>query len=157
MNIELDIIAAISSGKFTVARDLLPKVQALNRLRYLLEEKAVSFTDHTFNTDAFVWVCSNISLINITYTHCFQALNSFWDNISVTEKETIIHYILELIINKKSNDLLNKLLQNEKLVDILNHPDVRNVCESLEEEISLPSLVEHFEWEFYSCNKKSMV
>lgn len=56
INIELDIVAAISSGKFTVARDLLPKVQALNVLRYVLEDTAVQCNDNNFNADAFVWV-----------------------------------------------------------------------------------------------------
>ena len=58
INIELDIKAALSSGKFTVARDLLPKIQALNAVRCILEEKGIqkySF-DSVKSQDFFIWV-----------------------------------------------------------------------------------------------------
>lgn len=58
INIELDIKGALSSGKFTVARDLLPKIQALNAVRCILEQKGVqkySF-DSVKSQDFFIWV-----------------------------------------------------------------------------------------------------
>lgn len=39
IGLELDIQGAVSSGTFTVARDLLPKIRALNLIRCILDEK----------------------------------------------------------------------------------------------------------------------
>lgn len=46
VNIEINIRSALSCGKFTVARDLLPKVQVLNVIRFAVE------TYHTLCTEA---------------------------------------------------------------------------------------------------------
>lgn len=56
---ELDIQGALSSGTFTVARDLLPKIQALNAVRCILENKpAYQYgTISSKNVDTFIWVC----------------------------------------------------------------------------------------------------
>lgn len=56
--LELDIQGAISSGTFTVARDLLPKIQALNTVRCILDGKPVYQYNNviTTNLDIFIWV-----------------------------------------------------------------------------------------------------
>lgn len=58
VNLELDIQGALSSGAFTVARDLLWKVKALNYVRCILDrnflvEYSLSVSK---NVDAFIWV-----------------------------------------------------------------------------------------------------
>lgn len=64
ITVELDIKAAISSGTFTVARDLLPKVQALNAVRCILEK---TYTYHyefnSSNIDTLTWVSSYFSAL----------------------------------------------------------------------------------------------
>lgn len=56
--IELDIQGAHSSGTFTVARDLLPKIQALNTVRCILDKKPMYqyINVITGNLDIFIWV-----------------------------------------------------------------------------------------------------
>lgn len=56
--LELDIQGATSSGKFTVARDLLSKIQALNTIRCILDQKAAFHCSPVTpkNVDTFLWV-----------------------------------------------------------------------------------------------------
>lgn len=58
MILELDIQGAISSGTFTVARDLLSKIQALNTVRCILDSKPVYQYNNVINSnlDVFIWV-----------------------------------------------------------------------------------------------------
>lgn len=61
MILELDIQGAISSGTFTVARDLLAKIQALNTVRCILDGKPVYQYNNIINNnlDVFIWVINN--------------------------------------------------------------------------------------------------
>lgn len=55
---ELDIQGALSSGAFTVARDLLFKIKALNIVRSVLDKKPLyqySFSS-VKNIEIFIWV-----------------------------------------------------------------------------------------------------
>lgn len=56
--LELDIQGALSTGIFTVARDLLPKIQALNTIRCILDNKPIYQYNNliTSSSDIFVWV-----------------------------------------------------------------------------------------------------
>lgn len=64
--LELDIQGALSSGTFTVARYLLPKIQALNIVRCILEKKLTLQYNSVSskNLDLFLWVKQ--SLLNVT-------------------------------------------------------------------------------------------
>lgn len=58
INLELDIQGALSSGAFTVARDLLYKVKALNHVRSILDRKFLNEFSlaSAKNIEAFLWV-----------------------------------------------------------------------------------------------------
>lgn len=74
ISLELDIQGAISSGVFTVARDLLYKVKALNYVRCILDRKFLNEFSLMpgKNVDAFMWVSFFLfCLLNI----CVQPLN----------------------------------------------------------------------------------
>lgn len=58
INLELDLQGALSSGGFTVARDLMQKIKALNIIRCVLDKKPMYH--HTLSsyktTDTLIWV-----------------------------------------------------------------------------------------------------
>lgn len=57
INLELDIQGALSSGAFTVARDLLQKIKVLNIIRYVLDRRPLYQYSTTFkNIDMLIWV-----------------------------------------------------------------------------------------------------
>lgn len=62
--LELDIQGAISSGTFTVARQLLPKIQGLNTIRCILDNRPAFEYGCVIskNLDMFIWVGSFIQL-----------------------------------------------------------------------------------------------
>lgn len=74
INLELDIQGALSSGVFTVARDLLYKVKALNYVRCILEKKFLNEFSLTVskNIDAFIWVIKHFKCFHLQYISFFQ-------------------------------------------------------------------------------------
>lgn len=58
LNVELDIQGALSSGTFTVARDLLNKIRALNIIRCVLDQKPIYHGSFSYekNSEILVWV-----------------------------------------------------------------------------------------------------
>lgn len=57
INLELDIQGALSSGAFTVARDLLQKIKVLNIIRCVLDKKPLNQYSSAFrNVDMLIWV-----------------------------------------------------------------------------------------------------
>lgn len=57
VGLELDIRAAVSSGKFTVARDLLSKIQSLNVVRSTLDKSLPYNYDYgSISPNSLVWV-----------------------------------------------------------------------------------------------------
>lgn len=130
-------MGAISSGKFTVARDLLPKVQVLNVLRIVLEEIFVELTEVQINADAFVW-----------------ALLSLWTYYSDKDKQLIISFILELIAEDKVNDLLPKINTHSALHEIIKNPEVNYLLKIKADLIEIPQLLIDGQWDVDIIGKK---
>lgn len=133
VNIELDIAAAISSGKFTVARDLLPKVQALNSLRYILGNDKVKLTENEFNSDAFLW-----------------GLSSTWDSLAQNEKESIVSFVNGMEAGQ-FGDLIERMKSYENLAQLGQDVSLNESCGS---DLEVPSCLETDGWEPYDCSRK---
>lgn len=136
INLELDIIAAQSSGKFAIARDLLPKIQSLNAIRCVLEQKGTH--NYNFisekNQDFLVW-----------------AALAVWDHISMYEKKLLSTYFLQLAIAHKIPDLLKKAASQEKLQNIINDDLICAYNESAND-VKIPALLENSCWDFPELN-----
>ncbi|KAF5275218.1 hypothetical protein FQR65_LT04252 [Abscondita terminalis] len=86
INIELDIQGAITSGKFTVARDLLPKIQSLNAIRSIIDKScAYHYEINNNNIDSFVWAATPIL-----------------QNGTSNDKELITKFLVQQILNNRS-------------------------------------------------------
>lgn len=67
INVEINIRSALSCGKFTVARDLLPKVQALNAIRFVIDNYHILNLDMN-NLELLSWV-------NHIYNNIISSIN----------------------------------------------------------------------------------
>lgn len=128
INLELDIVAAQSSGKFAVARDLIPKIQSLNAIRCILEQKGThnySFISEK-HQDFLIW-----------------AVLGVWDHVSIYEKKLLSTYFQQLAIGNKIPDLLKKAAAHEKLQILIEDSYTENVSD-----VKIPSLLENSNWDF---------
>ncbi|KAJ8912846.1 hypothetical protein NQ315_007978 [Exocentrus adspersus] len=111
LTLELDIQGALSSGAFTVARDLLFKIKALNVVRSVLDKKPIyqcSFVSNK-NVDMFLW-----------------AFQVSWKSFSQIDKQLLKAYLLELILKGDFPDLLT-CIESAKDFDILEKLDIQYI------------------------------
>lgn len=109
INLELDLQGALSSGGFTVARDLMQKIKALNIIRCVLDKKPMYH--HTLSsyktTDTLIW-----------------AIQGSWKFFSYGQKQMIKKFIIESILKNDIPDLLPKIQSNSELGCVLDKLDV---------------------------------
>uniref|UniRef100_A0AAR5NXE3 INTS8 TPR repeats domain-containing protein n=1 Tax=Dendroctonus ponderosae TaxID=77166 RepID=A0AAR5NXE3_DENPD len=124
INLELDIQGALSSGVFTVARDLLYKVKALNYVRCILEKKFLNEFSLAVakNIDAFIW-----------------GIQVNWKLQSNEDKKIIKDYLFHLIIKHASTvpDLMERIKSNATLGNIFEMSELQYVIKT-EESSNIP-------------------
>ncbi|CAG9764754.1 unnamed protein product [Ceutorhynchus assimilis] len=105
INLELDIQGALSSGVFTVARDLLYKVKALNYVRCILDKKLLNeySVASDKNVDTFFW-----------------AIQINWKFHEESDKKTIKNYIFALIVKDQSPTIMERIKANECLKNMFD-------------------------------------
>lgn len=109
INLELDIQGALSSGIFTVARDLLYKVKALNHVRCTLDRKFLNefALSNVKNAEAFIW-----------------AVQINWKLQKDEHKEVLKNYLFELVVKEEIPDLLDKIKSYETLRNIFDRAEL---------------------------------
>ncbi|XP_031359186.1 integrator complex subunit 8-like [Photinus pyralis] len=119
-NLELDVAGATSSGKFTVARDLLPKIQALNAVRCILDRScSFHYEINNRSIESFIWAV----------THIMQ-------NGSVKDKESIKSHFLQLSLE---GEFLNSPKSVKDFVSDILQDDLSKVNGALSTDISIPA------------------
>ncbi|XP_076267977.1 integrator complex subunit 8 isoform X1 [Rhynchophorus ferrugineus] len=113
LNLELDVQGALSSGVFTVARDLLYKVKALNHIRCVLDRKMFNEFPLTNakNIDSFLW-----------------GLQTNWRAHQESDKALLKNYLLQVIIQGVVPELLNRIRSNEALANIFSKAELQYVA-----------------------------
>ncbi|KAJ8928547.1 hypothetical protein NQ314_018885 [Rhamnusium bicolor] len=109
LNLELDIQGALSSGAFTVARDLLFKIKALNIVRCVLDRKPL------YHYSVF-----SVKSIEI-FLWAFQIT---WKSFSQSDKQMLKSYLLELVLNDDIPDLLTKIQSTEEFSGLFDKADI---------------------------------
>ncbi|CAH1117237.1 unnamed protein product [Phaedon cochleariae] len=122
LNLELDIQGAISSGAFTVARDLLQKIKALNIVRCVLDRKPL----YQYSISSF----KNADVI-------LGAIHSTWKLCSQTDKQILKNYLIELLVSDSIPDLKEKLGSNEELYAIFDKHDLSYIS-GAENHVEIP-------------------
>ncbi|XP_074035699.1 integrator complex subunit 8 [Leptinotarsa decemlineata] len=122
LNLELNIQGALSSGAFTVARDLLQKIKILNIIRCILDRKPFYQYSITswHNADLFVW-----------------AIQSSWKSFPQSDREIIKKYLMELFLNDTIPGLLEKIQSNDELAAMLDKSDL-NYIKNAEDKFDIP-------------------
>ncbi|XP_056638700.1 integrator complex subunit 8 [Diorhabda sublineata] len=115
INLELNIQGALSSGVFTVARDLIQKIKALNIIRCVLDRKPLyQYTLSLFkNTDTLLW-----------------AIQCTWKSFSFADKQAIKMFLLEEIIKGDIPDLLPKVQSNKEISEVFDKFDLAYIQNS---------------------------
>ncbi|KAG5899842.1 hypothetical protein JTB14_012313 [Gonioctena quinquepunctata] len=112
LNLELDIQGALSSGAFTVARDLLQKIKVLNIIRCILDRKPFyQYSVSAFkNTDLLIW-----------------GIQASWKYFSHSDRKVMKQFLMELFLNESVPDLLEKIQSNEELSQMLDKLDLEYI------------------------------
>ncbi|XP_066143354.1 integrator complex subunit 8 [Euwallacea fornicatus] len=136
INLELDIQGALSSGAFTVARDLLLKVKALNYVRCVLDRKSLNELcwDMEKNVDSFLW-----------------AVQVNWKLHSEEDKKLIKDHLLLLLIKDEIHDLLTRIKASD-LSGIFSKAELILVKKHVV--VDVPELLLKSESSFGISNKK---
>ncbi|KAF5274403.1 hypothetical protein FQA39_LY07283 [Lamprigera yunnana] len=148
INLELDIQGALRSGKFTVARDLLPKIQSLNAVRSILDKSCIYHYDFDITTfDTFMW-----------------ALSSALENGNAQDKGLLKNFLLQFILENNDTDTSNllpgpifDLIKDDiKKIDALRKrnvspPLVKSQKDSLEGFVNPRLEARHLEQEIIAC------
>ncbi|XP_050296923.1 integrator complex subunit 8 [Anthonomus grandis grandis] len=114
INLELNIQGAVSSGIFTVARDLLLKVKALNQVRCVLERKFLCEFSLRVpkNVDTLLW-----------------AIQVNWKQHKEDDRGALKQFLLELVIKSDVPDLLNKIATNSLLQNVFDKAEYHYLTE----------------------------
>ncbi|XP_030752565.1 integrator complex subunit 8 [Sitophilus oryzae] len=124
LNLELDVQGALSSGVFTVARDLLYKVKALNHIRCVLEKKLLNefALSHSRNIDNLIF-----------------GLHWNWNIWKEEDKKLLKNYLFQLIIKEEVPNLYNRINYHGTLTNMFSKAEIMyikkegnvNISESL--------------------------
>lgn len=153
--LELDIQGAVSSGTFTVARDLLPKIQALNTIRCILDSKPIYQCNNILNSnlDIFIWVTNIICLLLSNLFSNLQALAGNWRCLNEGDKYVLKTYCVQLIADRENPELLEKLQSNEILHEIVDEKDLKFV-EKMSVPVEVPEMLCSSEWDIFEFTNK---
>ncbi|CAG9860087.1 unnamed protein product [Phyllotreta striolata] len=115
INLELNLQGALSSGGFTVARDLIQKIKALNIIRCVVDKKPIYHHCISLykNADTLVW-----------------AVQSSWSCFSYTQKQLVKKFIIETILKDDIPDLLETFQANSDLKNVLDKLDIAYIKSS---------------------------
>ncbi|XP_037871925.1 integrator complex subunit 8 [Bombyx mori] len=140
--VELDIQGSASSGAFTVARDLLNRVSALNAVRYALEGGIPSTHPDFLNKfktvgikffDLLFWALGPVLLSDLSLED-WQHLRMFFLHLITSQCRLPIDRIDEYMkkhIGEAAGNIRKKLITDEQLSIILNDP-INNDDENME-------------------------
>ncbi|KAJ8734073.1 hypothetical protein PYW07_014624 [Mythimna separata] len=130
---ELDIQGSASSGAFTVARDLLNRVSALNAVRYALEGGLPSTHQDFLNKfktvgikffDLLFWALAPVLMSDLSEAD-WENLRKFYLHLATSQCKLPIDRIDEYLkkhIGETSDIIRKKLITDEQLNTILNDP-----------------------------------
>ncbi|XP_021200979.3 integrator complex subunit 8 [Helicoverpa armigera] len=130
---ELDIQGSASSGAFTVARDLLNRVSALNAVRYALEGGLPSTHQDFLNKfktvgikffDLLFWALAPVLMSDLSETD-WENLRTFYLHLATSQCRLPIDRIDEYLkkhIGESAETIRKKLISDEQLNTILNDP-----------------------------------
>lgn len=131
--VELDIQGSASSGAFTVARDLLNRVSALNAVRYALEGGLPSTHQEFLNKfktvgikffDLLFWALAPVLSSDLSEAD-WDNLRTFFLHLATSQCRLPIDRIDEYLkkhIGESAEVIRKKLISNEQLNTILNDP-----------------------------------
>ncbi|XP_072936114.1 integrator complex subunit 8 [Epargyreus clarus] len=142
---ELDIQGSASSGAFTVARDLLNRVSALNAVRYALEGGIPSTHPDFLNKfktvgvkfiDLLFWAISPVLMSNLSEAD-WEHLRIFFLHLATSQCRLRVDKIedyLKKYVGDSAETIRRKLISDEHVNEILNDP---TNCD--DESMDLPS------------------
>lgn len=151
--VELDIQGSASSGAFTVARDLLNRVSALNAVRYALEGGLPSTHPDFLNKfktvgikffDLLFWALAPVLVSNLSEKD-WNNLKMFFLHLATSQCRIPIDRIDEYLKKHIGEDALKirwRLISDEQLDKILNDP-----INSDDENMDIPRELLTDEWE----------
>ncbi|CAH0699083.1 unnamed protein product [Spodoptera exigua] len=131
--VELDIQGSASSGAFTVARDLLNRVSALNAVRYALEGGLPSTHQDFLNKfktvgikffDLLFWALAPVLMSDLSEAD-WENLRTFYLHLAISQSRLPIERIDEYLkkhIGESAETIRKKLISDEQLKTILNDP-----------------------------------
>lgn len=151
--VELDIQGSASSGAFTVARDLLNRVSALNAVRYALEGGLPSTHPDFINKfktvgikffDLLFWALAPVLMSDLSDTD-WENLKMFFLHLSTSQCRIPIDRIDEYLkkhVGDAAETLRKELISDEHLNIILNDP-----INSDDENMDIPRELLTEEWD----------
>lgn len=131
--VELDIQGSASSGAFTVARDLLNRVSALNAVRYALEGGLPSTHPDFLNKfkivgikffDLLFWALAPVLLSDLTEDD-WSNLKMFFLHLATSQCRLPIERIDEYLkkyVGEAAGSIRRKLISDDELNKIINDP-----------------------------------
>ncbi|OWR47070.1 integrator complex subunit 8 like protein [Danaus plexippus plexippus] len=160
--VELDIQGSASSGAFTVARDLLNRVAALNAVRYSLEGGIPSTHPDFLNKlktsgikffDLLLWAMAPVLMSNLSEKD-WENLRVFFLHLATSQYKLPIDRLDEYLkkyVGDASESIRRKLIPDEHLKEILNDPN--NIDD---ENIDIPKELLTDDWETPDFDFKSV-
>lgn len=132
--VELDIQGSASSGAFTVARDLLNRVSALNAVRYALEGGIPSTHPDFLNKlktlgnkfyDLLFWALGPVLQSDLSESD-WSRLNVFFLHLATSQckipLDRIDEYLRKYVGGDSSEKIRRKLISDENLKQLINDP-----------------------------------
>ncbi|XP_049887271.1 integrator complex subunit 8 [Pectinophora gossypiella] len=151
--VELDIQGSASSGAFTVARDLLNRVSALNAVRYALEGGLPSTHPDFLNKfkivgikffDLLFWALAPVLMSDLSEKD-WEHLRMFFLHLATSQCRLPMDRIDEYLkkyVGEAAESIRRKLITDEQLNTILNDP-----IHSNDEDMDIPRELLTDEWE----------
>ncbi|KAI5632528.1 integrator complex subunit 8 [Phthorimaea operculella] len=160
--VELDIQGSASSGAFTVARDLLNRVSALNAVRYALEGGIPSTHLDFINKfktvgikffDLLFWALAPVLMSDLSEKD-WENMRMFFLHLATSQCRLPIDRIDEYLkkyVGEQAESIRKKLITDEQLNIILNDP-----IHSNDEEMDIPPELLTEEWKSPDFNTESV-
>ncbi|XP_038209014.1 integrator complex subunit 8 [Zerene cesonia] len=161
--VELDIQGSASSGAFTVARDLLNRVSALNAIRYALEGGIPSTHPEFLNKlktigikyfDLLFWALGPVLTSNLSENDWIN-LRIFFLHLATSSCripiDRIDDYLKKYVGEASAESIRRKLICDEHLDDILNDPNAID-----DENIDIPRELLTDDWEMPNFEFKTV-
>lgn len=157
INLELDIQGAISSGVFTVARDLLYKVKALNYVRCILDQKFLNEFSLSpgKNVDAFMWVSFFYRHVECVLTSLTQAVQLNWKRHTENDRKVIKEFLIQLLVKEEIPDILDRLKSVNLLSELFTKGEMQFLVKKEMVIADVPQVLVGPEQSFFDSGRKS--